>query len=57
MLWAETAKSLVPSTIGKFNESVFSQIRSFVIVAVNRERHFIYAWLDHDERFKAYKLT
>jgi hypothetical protein len=62
MLWAETANATLSghstmATIGRFNEYVFSQIRRFIIVAVNRNRHFVYAWLDHGQRLNAYKLT
>lgn len=31
-------------TPGRFQEAVYSQIRRFVVVKVNRQRHFIYAW-------------
>ncbi|KAF1941205.1 hypothetical protein EJ02DRAFT_444991 [Clathrospora elynae] len=51
MLWAETASpNLVYNgtdntaiTVGRFGESVYSQIRRFVVVKVHRQRHFVYA--------------
>jgi hypothetical protein len=61
ILWADTAtmrpSSSTRATIGRSNEPVFSHVRKFVIVEVNRDRNFVYAWLDHGQRFKAYKLT
>lgn len=30
-------------TIGKFGEGIYSQIRRFIVVRVNRDRHFVYA--------------
>jgi hypothetical protein len=52
MLWAETASETLTRnatentsiTVGRFHENVFSQIRRFVVVDVNRGRHFVYAW-------------
>lgn len=52
MLWAESASATMTRggtentavTIGRFGEQVFSQIRRFVVVRVNRDRHFVYAW-------------
>jgi hypothetical protein len=54
MLWAETASATMQLarggtentaiTIGRFGERVYSQIRRFVVVKVNRARHFVYAW-------------
>jgi hypothetical protein len=54
MLWAETASATMQLarhgtentaiTVGRFGEMVYSQIRRFVVVKVNRERHFVYAW-------------
>jgi hypothetical protein len=55
MLWSETAGATTRKaarngtentaiTIGKFNQEIYCQIRRFVIVKVNRERHFVYAW-------------
>jgi hypothetical protein len=52
MLWAETASATMARngtentaiTVGRFGQGVFSQIRRFVIMKVNRQRHFIYAW-------------
>jgi hypothetical protein len=52
MLWAETASETwarngtenTAITVGRFNENVFSQIRRFVVVEVNRRCHFVYAW-------------
>jgi hypothetical protein len=54
MLWAETASNTMQQarhgtentaiTIGRFGEVVYSQIRRFVIVKVNRDRHFVHAW-------------
>ncbi|KAF1930299.1 uncharacterized protein M421DRAFT_418617 [Didymella exigua CBS 183.55] len=51
MLWAESASATMirggtentAVTIGRFQEEVYSQIRRFVVVKVNRQRHFIYA--------------
>jgi hypothetical protein len=55
MLWAETASATMKQarigtentaiTIGRFGEQVYSQIRRFVVVKVNRDGHFVYAWL------------
>ena len=52
MLWAETASATLTRngtentgiTIGRFGQGVFSQIRRFVIMKVNRSQHFVYAW-------------
>jgi hypothetical protein len=53
MLWTETASQTLTArngtentniTTGKYGENIFSQIRRFVVVDVNRERHFVYAW-------------
>jgi hypothetical protein len=52
MLWAETASATMVRngtentaiTVGRFGESVYSQIRRFVVMKVNRDRHFVYAW-------------
>jgi hypothetical protein len=52
MLWAETASATMARngtentaiTVGRFGQDVFSQIRRFVVMKVNRQRHFIYAW-------------
>jgi hypothetical protein len=53
MLWTETASQTFKApngtentniTMGKYGENIFSQIRRFVVVDVNRERHFVYAW-------------
>jgi hypothetical protein len=54
MLWAETASATMQVarhgtentaiTIGRFGERVYSQIRRFVVVKVNKDRHFVYAW-------------
>lgn len=53
MLWAEAASETMARrnggtentaiTIGRFGQGVFSQIRRFVVVQVNREAHFVYA--------------
>lgn len=53
MLWAEAASETMVRraggtdntaiTVGRFGQNVFSQIRRFVIVQVNREAHFVYA--------------
>ncbi|KAH5441365.1 hypothetical protein HBI47_040230 [Parastagonospora nodorum] len=53
MLWSETAGATAnlarngtentAITVGLFNQQVFSQIRRFVIMEVNREKHFVYA--------------
>jgi hypothetical protein len=53
MLWAETASFAMARngtentviTIGRYGERVYSQIRCFVIVKVNRKNDFVYAWL------------
>jgi hypothetical protein len=55
MLWVEAASATMAMarngtentavTIGRFGEGVYSQIRRFVIVKVNRKGHFVYAWL------------
>lgn len=57
MLWSETAGATAnlarngtentAITVGLFNQKVFSQIRRFVIMEVNREKHFVYAWSVH----------
>jgi hypothetical protein len=52
MLWAETASPTMARngtentavTVGRFGENVYSQIRRFVILKVNRKSHFVYAW-------------
>jgi hypothetical protein len=52
MLWAETASPTMVRngtentavTVGRFGESVYSQIRRFVVMKVNRKSHFVYAW-------------
>jgi hypothetical protein len=54
MLWAETASATMQQarrgtentaiTTGRFGEQVFSQIRRFVVVKANKDRHFVYAW-------------
>jgi hypothetical protein len=54
MLWAETASATIQQarrgtentaiTTGRFGEQVFSQIRRFVVVRANKDRHFVYAW-------------
>lgn len=51
MLWSEAASENVARngaettgvTIGRFGQSIYSQIRRFIVVRVNRERHFVYA--------------
>ncbi|KAH3962717.1 hypothetical protein HBI04_019780 [Parastagonospora nodorum] len=53
MLWSEIAGATAilarngtentAITVGLFNQQVFSQIRRFVIMEVNREKHFVYA--------------
>jgi hypothetical protein len=61
MLWTDTStmrsSSSTRATTGRSNEDVFSQIRRFVVVDVNRERHFVYAWSDYDQCFSDCKLT
>jgi hypothetical protein len=54
MLWAETASATIMQarhgtentaiTVGQLGEKIYSQIRRFVVVKVNREHHFVYAW-------------
>jgi hypothetical protein len=55
MLWAETLSETsarafgrgtdnTAITVGRFGQGVYSQIRRFVIVKVNRTEHFFYAW-------------
>lgn len=51
MLWSEAASATMARngtetsgiTIGKFGEGIYSQIRRFIVVRVNRDRHFVYA--------------
>ncbi|KAH7091468.1 hypothetical protein FB567DRAFT_436283 [Paraphoma chrysanthemicola] len=51
MLWAETASptmvrngtDVTAVTVGRFGENVYSQIRRFVVMQVNRQKHFVYA--------------
>ncbi|KAH6644151.1 hypothetical protein C7974DRAFT_407853 [Boeremia exigua] len=51
MLWSEAASENLARngtettgiTICRFGQSVYSQIRRFVVVRVNRDRHFVYA--------------
>lgn len=56
MLWAETLSETASRnhvrngtvntaiTVGRFGQGVYSQIRRFVVVRVNRRDHFVYAW-------------
>jgi len=55
MLWSEPAGAIANNlacngsvntsiTAGPFGQGVFSQIRRFVIMEVNLENHFVYAW-------------
>lgn len=54
MLWSETASATMQVaragtensaiTVGRFGQGIYSQIRRFIVMKVNRERHFVYAW-------------
>lgn len=58
MLWTETASATMQVarsgtentaiTVGRFGQGVYSQIRRFVVMKVNRDRHFVYAWSVND---------
>ncbi|KAH7081319.1 kinase-like domain-containing protein [Paraphoma chrysanthemicola] len=48
MLWSETASPTMIGnrtalTVGRFGEGVYSQIRRFVVMRVNKQKHFVYA--------------
>jgi hypothetical protein len=41
---ATVAQFKNPYTVGRFGQTVYSQIRRFVIMRVKRKEHFVYAW-------------
>jgi hypothetical protein len=60
MLWAQSgSETLTRSasensaiTILRYAERIFTQVRRYVVIDVNRKRHFVYAWSDYDQSFK-----
>jgi hypothetical protein len=44
-------------TVHRYSQGIFSQVRRFVVVDVNRNRNFVYAWLDNDRSSNDCKLT
>jgi hypothetical protein len=54
MLWAETASATMHQgrrgtentaiTVGRFGQQVYSQIRRFVVVKADKDRHFVHTW-------------
>jgi hypothetical protein len=51
MLWHEPTSETVTGrdsdslaiTVGRYGQGIFAQVRRFVIVDVNRDRHYVYA--------------